>query len=619
VPVLTPEEAAKALGPKRVEPVGPAWANTALQGTTLGFGDELVARARSTFGNTPYDQAVAAQRGQISQFRQDHPVGSTALEIAGSIPTALVPGGGGAWLLKALGWTGRAKGVLTTGGRKIAEGAIVGTGEGAIAGAGAADDNKSRLEGAWEGGKAGGILGAGLGGAMAAAPKVGQAIQEAVAKHVPEDVAAIRVQDALLKDGLTPQQALQVMRSSPRAGMETLADVAGENTRQLAETAVNVPSPGRAQAREFYEGRQATAGDRIKADISTALGKPPEYFSTVDAITQRQKATAKPLYDAAYAGPPIPTQVLGDLINKSAFKNAYVKGVELLDLAGELPPGMPPNLDAINPTQFPVAVIDIVKKGIDGLIDDAGKGTNLARALGTYKREILNRVDPLAPDYAKARAAFAGDAALLDAAEAGRQFLTSRPGELERSILSMNPSELEAFRMGAMEAMGYALGQGKDGANQVRRIFGTPNQRAQLQAIFPDKQTFDAFQQSMNREIQFAETKGATLGNSATAVRLAGQAQLAPSGPPITLDAITQRMIGAVTDPVGPADAKAEYVQKLAEALARLTTDPKLTAIPQGQSPAAMRSLALARALSRTGTSGLPRAGGLGAGREPQQ
>lgn len=76
----------------------PGFLATAAQGLTFGFGDELTAGARSLFGRTPYDTALAEERAGLEKYREDHPMMAMGAELAGSLPTALIPGLGAARL-----------------------------------------------------------------------------------------------------------------------------------------------------------------------------------------------------------------------------------------------------------------------------------------------------------------------------------------------------------------------------------------------------------------------------------------------------------------------------------------------------------------------------------------
>ena len=91
----------------KAEPVSDVGAldygRAALQGLSFGFGDEAIAGLKSLAGQD-YDQALADERARLAAVREESPILSTGLEIAGAIPTALIPGAG----LARLGQAGKA-------------------------------------------------------------------------------------------------------------------------------------------------------------------------------------------------------------------------------------------------------------------------------------------------------------------------------------------------------------------------------------------------------------------------------------------------------------------------------------------------------------------------------
>lgn len=143
----------------------------AAQGLTFGFGDELEARAKSLLGGSSYEDEVSKIRGEMQEFGKARPVTSTALEIAGSIPTMFVPGLG---LSRAAQAGSRSLQAL-----KAAGAGALG---GGIYGAGTAESIEDIPESALVGASVGGVLG---GGASAAFPKVSAAASELIKEGVP--------------------------------------------------------------------------------------------------------------------------------------------------------------------------------------------------------------------------------------------------------------------------------------------------------------------------------------------------------------------------------------------------------------------------------------------------
>jgi hypothetical protein len=140
-------------------------ARTFGQGASFGFSDELRGVAR---GLNPFDEIKGfgagyksgrdAEREALEQFREDHPKAAFAAELGGGLATGLLVPGAAARTIPMLG---RGLRSAQTGKRVLSAGAL-GAGEGAVAGAGFADEG-DRLAGAGYGGLIGGGLGVAAG------------------------------------------------------------------------------------------------------------------------------------------------------------------------------------------------------------------------------------------------------------------------------------------------------------------------------------------------------------------------------------------------------------------------------------------------------------------------
>jgi hypothetical protein len=168
------------------------------QGVLLGFADEAMAALRSATGKETYAEAVKDEREKLKAFRKAHPVISFGAEMAGGFAT---PG------------LGLATGLLrpaATGLGRMAQGATIGSGLGAVAGAGAGDEDR------WAGAKQGAGLGLLVG---AAAPMAGQAIAAGANRVTDPDVAG--ADHALIRDlrdaGYTPARVRQFFAEADEA------------------------------------------------------------------------------------------------------------------------------------------------------------------------------------------------------------------------------------------------------------------------------------------------------------------------------------------------------------------------------------------------------------------
>lgn len=561
--------------------------STALQGTSLGFSDELTAAARSTFGDPSFPQALQAERQQLQGFREENPIGAVGLEVAGAIPTAFLPLGLAFKAVQAA--RGVRAGIQGTRLGKIGVTAVLGAVEGALAGFGVGEGDgetlgselasMNRLETAITGAGVGGIAGAGLASIQQIAPTVWRTLSRSLSRPSPRKQARELIREALDADGVTAKQVIDLLDQSPRQGLETAADIAGPETRALADVAFQVPGASRATSRRFLDARAGGAGQRIKQDAARLLGATDDYFDTIDSIAARQRATANQLYDNAYyvGGDPqqglrmIPTDEIADLMGDPQFQRAYRQGVEIFEREQRLLGNpVPPRIDFGNvlPDEIPVHVLDIVKRGTDRSIGRAIRaegGGPLNRSLTMFKRELVDRADALAPEYGAARAAFAGDAALLNAAEEGRKVLRKNPGELSRELADMTPSEVDSFTLGAMDALSDAIDRGKDGIDQARRHFGTPRARALWRRVFPDGDSFDEFLSGVEREGDFSITRNRLTAGSSTAPRLLGSERLTVARPPTTPSGIVDQTLGFLLEP--PTELRGQVADEITRAL----------------------------------------------------
>ncbi len=198
------------------------------QGASFGFGDELTAAESALLGRTPdgswfdysqpigerYDRALEAERGQQQAFREESPVASAVAEVAGAVPTALLP----------LGALGRAAQGASLPARVVA-GSAIGAGQGGVYGFGSGEGGlDARLDAAVVGGGVGGALGAAapaVGGAVrgVAQSRAGRRAVKEIADHAPDTsqlrMMAGRAYDRAKQAGATfkPEPVQRMIRS----------------------------------------------------------------------------------------------------------------------------------------------------------------------------------------------------------------------------------------------------------------------------------------------------------------------------------------------------------------------------------------------------------------------
>lgn len=210
---------------------------------------------------------------------------------------------------------------------------------------------------------------------------------------------------------------------------------------------------------------------------------------------------------------------------------------------------------------LPVQAIDYMKRRLDDVIEGrmrSGKmGRTEARVLRNRLREVLSEVDEQVPEYAAARAQFAGDAAVEEAFEAGRSgsrslglkgFLQEDPRRVAKALEGMSPSEQEFYRRGALDAVREKLEKSADGRDLTKILDGNTEMRARLRLLFKDD---DSYRQFVDRVLEprkrMAGTEMFVLGGSPTARIQQEQGDLAAA----SLEPIARVATGGVRQ-IGP-------------------------------------------------------------------
>jgi hypothetical protein len=152
--------------------------------------------------------------------------------------------------------------------------------------------------------------------------------------------------------------------------------------------------------------------------------------------------------------------------------------------------------------------VDMIKRGLDSLInketDALGKTSPKGKALEGYKRQLMDRMDVLNPDYKTARNIYAGDFAVQNAQELGRKFNTMQPEEILLKMKSYGQSEKDAFRIGQRLKLQELADKSKIPAD---KLFGNENIRKQLKASFEGKEDkFQEFAQRLTEEANYNNT-----------------------------------------------------------------------------------------------------------------
>lgn len=511
---MTPRDAARMIG----------------QGATLSSSDELLAGAKAYLDEgLDYPTALAQERQADSAIREEFPVTSAVAQTAGAVGVGALTGAG----LGALGVTAPASTigrVLVGGATGAAAGGIdaFNSGEGGF---------HPRMEQVLPGAMVGGVFGMGF----PLATKLGGMAWNRLRGPVSGayDDALRIINSRLRSDEVTPADAGRRLTELGPEGM--IVDTGGPNTLRLGGSTYRAPGEGATIAKTALRARRAGQGARIFEgfnDTYSAARTIPDYFDAGDALRTQRATEAKPLYETAFArGTAVTDTRIDQFLADPIVRRGLNAGLEIQRLEA-LAEGKP-----FNPTEYGITgfneagdpiigtvpnfrLLDAGKRGLDAIIEDARDPvtgrivwTERLRAVDAVRRAYVARLDQLNPAYKAAREAWAGPSAALDAMAMGRRLINEDDRTIARVLADMSPSEREFFQVGVKDAIRRVITQTPDGADVVKRIFGTPWKRSAIEALFNDPAQFQAFQRQMEAEARFWEVQTELMAGSQTAER----------------------------------------------------------------------------------------------------
>lgn len=415
-----------------------------------------------------------------------------------------------------------------------------------------------------------------------------------------QKAAANRLVQAFKADGLTPEQAISKVQELGQQGM--LADAGGANVRSAAEAVASSPGSGSDIAQQALEGRASAQAGRVNQAVKDATGVGGNVHGEADQLIAQRAQAAAPLYEKALANPVVPNdkltaQLQNPLVQKAMQDGASIAETNAAANGETFDPATYLNPDGSTPAAPTMQALDAAKQGLDDMLEKYRDPTtgklNLdskGRAINNLRASFVNNLDALNPDYAAARQAYAGPSQSLDAMNMGKRALTNDPEVNAKIVGNLSPGDKQFYLQGVTRALQNKIDSAQDGADVTRRIFGNDLIRNKIAAAFDDPAAFAKFQQQMEAESQFAQTRNAVLKGSPTARRLAGQADLSTP----FADAGRQLVSGNVGSAAGSAlRGVSNYLlqpsQAQSTALGRLMFTPGQTGVDQMQ--AALQSL----------------------------
>jgi hypothetical protein len=453
---------------------------TAAQGATFNFADELAGLV-----NPRYREMV---RGATGQFGADYPMGAPAAELAGGLATAPLTGA------LSLG-----RGASTIG--NIARAGVDFGVQGALSGAGAADQG-DRGTAAAQGAALGGILGgAGSGAAGIFNRVIGQPILSRIPQGImgiiPEKIAGYNIrpdyarerlaqlleQDARARLGgaYVPGQGAEIAATRlGKLGSEAPLATSGANT--LAEIDMLSQLPGTAEKRLRMSQRRIAGqrGETIASSAEQITGIAKSADDELMDLAKLQSEKSGPLYQKLKTVRFPVDDELSTLLGRAKFdlgsaeRSAVRRGEQVTPLQ-KLKPG----------DELPFSAADQLKRTLWDKAAAARKKnlTNEANELDQLRVDLVKKLDSLSPEYADARNTFAGIAELRTAVEKGQDAFSESAKSLRALTQDMTQSELDAFRIGAVDSLRGVAGT-QAGQTRLLNMYKEPEMQGKLRAIF---------------------------------------------------------------------------------------------------------------------------------------
>lgn len=513
-PSATPQEATSAAPPDGFQMDDQSGGDTelgntraALQGVSFGLGDEavagLVASARKAAGDERpfsdiYNDVATNERDQIETYRKQKPVQAFLSEGAGALLTG---GAAGARLLGAKGIARLPKWLSTAG---------IGALEGGVYGAGAAKPGERLKEGA----KTAAIAGV-LTPPLAAVGAVAANLLGDLGKYVAKRLAATPASDAvrIIREAATNAglKAEDIVKRYQRLGPDGLLLDTDENFRSLMRALSDRFGPAKREARDLLEERQLGQVNRLVDHIEDASGlSADDYVDSMKQLAQKRAATAKPFYDSAFAEAHPSDEMLA-LAERPGMKTALARAKRLAADEGD------------PTTDLSFKAFHYAKMALDGKIGKAGRDGDktAATSLRKLKNALLHEMDDVSPDYKAGRDLYAGDSALLEAADTGRKFYSLSMDEFTDAVSGLSQSEREMFKRGAVKAIVDKLGDSNLTYDNAKKLISTHALQAKLGTLFKSRDAAAKFIEQAAAEREFTRTRNVVTGGSPTSQNLA--------------------------------------------------------------------------------------------------
>jgi hypothetical protein len=341
-----------------------------------------------------------------------------------------------------------------------------------------------------------------------------QKVAEALIRDVPEPLTGA--------NALTRAQA-RLLKLGPEA---RIADVGGPSTRNLLDVQATLPgTTASATERAIRERQVGRAGRLMEASDETLGTGGAQFMQTLENFANKRYIESRPYYAVVdTASIPVDNSLIG-LLKKSGDMQRDAEALYRKQT------GMDIDLSALKyGEQVPMVVLDALKRSLydaaqgmkkTGASNDAIATDNIRVGLEKFLIDKSPKIGGQSA-YGLAMKTYAGPSQMMDAAEIGRKVMQGDILDAQQAIKGLNPSELEAYRIGVLQALRQKTGT-EAGQTSLLKFYKEPATQDRLKAAFGND--YKAFSAAVYREEALKRLESAGRG-SKTAGILTGQADL---------------------------------------------------------------------------------------------
>ena len=503
------------------------------EGGTFGHSGEIGAAGRAAYDalvndrdfSKEYKARLSQSDTKLDQFREDSPVAAYGTEIAGAIPTSLLPG------LNIL----RGGNVARSVGTGVLQGGLYGHGQ-------SRGDLVERAKTTGLGSIVGGTIGA---AGIPIAKGLGNLANRYMTKKAAGTVGMTGPQYQILNRALSADDALTGggARRMDAAGPDSMLADAGSGAQRLLDTAIVESSPAARIATEAVESRVNSAASKLDDVLNSTMGRPGESASRALTVYGDKSSPLGKLYERAYSKSVDYSSSLGveieNIVRNQVPPEAITAANKLMRMEGHASRQILADIAEDGSVVFrempDVRQLDYITRGLNQSASTGegagamGGQTQIGSAYKNLSRGIRSRLKELVPEYKAVLNSAMDSIRARDARDIGLTVLSTKTtrADVMDAISDMGDAEIrkvvEGVRMNIDDILARTKVAMTDVNIEAREAFqlikdmSSRSNREKLTMVLGDDA--ERIFSQLDEAVKAFELRGAVARNSATAVR----------------------------------------------------------------------------------------------------